>query len=322
MVHIRVANARVRRVTRLRALLVPIGLILAFLVLAASASAETLSGESTAVLNSLKPVPETTIVKAAATYDTNGAMSFVATTAAPPGAPAHKSELTGVFFHLASPSECTSTIATSGGSLPLPAAGIVSVYGSPAALGIADLAGTEEEVGSATKTVTGVTTALSVSAGEIASQPFNCALVSIIGEGNEGHGGALSAVAVPISPPPPPVIPPPPPAAPAPPAPAALSILKLKPISLKLEKWRTVKLKVTNTGGTQTAPGSLRVKTTKGVIVKPDKQQLPVLAPGGSWTVSVRVQLTEKAKQKSTLGLTATASGQTVTGSLILKRKE
>lgn|GEM_PF-2172891 len=107
-------------------------------------------------------------------------------------------------------------------------------------------------------------------------------------------------------------------AAPAP----VLSIARPKPLTLKVGKWKTVKVNVTNTGATGSGTGSLRVKAPKGVTVTPEKQQLPVLAPGKSWTVSVRVQLTRKAKKKSTLALTASASGITGTGSLVVKLKQ
>jgi hypothetical protein len=79
-------------------------------------------------------------------------------------------------------------------------------------------------------------------------------------------------------------------------------------------------VKVTNTGGTATIPGSLRLRGPKGVIVKSGRQKLPVLLPGGSWTVSYKVELTETAKAKSTLSLTATGGGVTGKGSLVVKR--
>jgi hypothetical protein len=119
------------------------------------------------------------------------------------------------------------------------------------------------------------------------------------------------------------VIPPPlaPAAAPAP-APAALSIAKPRPLKMKVGKPKTVKVKVTNTGATATTQGSLRVKGVKGVIVKPGTQKLPVISPGASWTVSVSVELTGKAKKKSTLSLVGTASGVTAKGSLVVKLTE
>ena len=78
-------------------------------------------------------------------------------------------------------------------------------------------------------------------------------------------------------------------------------------------------MKVTNTGGTATAPGSLRLKTTKGVLVKAARQKVPALLPGGSWTVSYKVKLTAKAKKSSTLSLAATAGSLTAKGSLVVK---
>jgi CARDB len=121
-----------------------------------------------------------------------------------------------------------------------------------------------------------------------------------------------------------PPTPPAPAPAPAPPAPAppALSIAKTKPLDLKVGKSKTVKIKVSNTGATATAQGTLRVKSAKGVLVKPETQKLPVIAPGASWTVSVRVELTGKAKKKSTLTLTGTAPGLTAKGSLVVKLTE
>ena len=123
--------------------------------------------------------------------------------------------------------------------------------------------------------------------------------------------------------PPTPPAPPAPSAAPAPaPAPPVLSIGKLKPVALKAGKSKLIRIKVTNSGATGTGAGSLRVKPPKGVVVKPERQQLPVLAPGKSWSVTVRVELTAKAKKQSTLSLTAAASGVTASGSLAVKLKE
>jgi hypothetical protein len=106
------------------------------------------------------------------------------------------------------------------------------------------------------------------------------------------------------------------------PAPPVLSIAKSKPLKLKVGKPKTVKVKVTNTGAAATAQGTLRVKGVKGVLVKPETQKLPVLAPGASWRVSVRVEVTEKAKKQSTLSLIGAASGLTAKGSLVVKLKE
>jgi hypothetical protein len=166
------------------------------------------------------------------------------------------------------------------------------------------------------KTVSGTTTTLGLALPEIANQGFNCALV----ETHEEAEGSL--MVFPITAPPAPPTPPAPPPAPAPASRPVLAIAKSKPLKVKVGKSTTVKIKVSNTGATATAQGSLRVKAAKGVLVKPEVQKLPVLAPGASWTVSVRVQVTEKAKTKSTLSLVGTASGSTATSSLIVKRTE
>jgi hypothetical protein len=102
-------------------------------------------------------------------------------------------------------------------------------------------------------------------------------------------------------------------------APGMLSIAKAKPLKLKVGKWKTVKVKVTNTGATATSPGSLRLKPAKGVVVKGGKQKLPALLPGGSWTVSFKVKLTPKAKKSSKLSLVGAAGSLAATGSLVLK---
>ena len=104
-----------------------------------------------------------------------------------------------------------------------------------------------------------------------------------------------------------------PPATQSTPAPARAGVLSIakakKPLKLKVGKWATVKVKVTNTGRHgERSPGSLRLKATKGVIVKAGKQKLPALLPGGSWTVSYKVKLTAKAKKSSTLSLVGTAA--------------
>lgn len=116
-----------------------------------------------------------------------------------------------------------------------------------------------------------------------------------------------------------PASPAPPTPSPPAPAPAKLSIAKPKPLTLKVGKWRTVKVKVTNTGGTPSALGTLTIKPQKGVVVKPAKQKLPVLPPGGAWTLSLKVQLTEAAKETSTLRLAVSAAGTSATGSLALR---
>ena len=186
------------------------------------------------------------------------------------------------------------------------------------------------------KSVNGTTTTLSLTTISLANASFNCAIVAATeGGGEENDGEELPGeevvppgatfmifpISAPAPPAPPAITPTPPPASATPAARPALQVAKRAPITLGVGKWRLVKVKVTNTGGTGTGLGSLRVRGAKGVLVKPERQQLPVLAPGASWTMTVRVQLTAKARRRSTLNLTAAASGVTATGPLVLKAK-
>jgi hypothetical protein len=168
--------------------------------------------------------------------------------------------------------------------------------------------------GPLTKSVVGTTTTLSATTSQAANRPYNCAQVGV----NETFGGLVDFVFVPLvaKPEPAPQV-----LKSAPSIPPALSIAKVKPLKLKVGKSKSARIKVTNTGGTATAQGSLRVKPVGGVVVKPEVQKLPELAPGASWNVSVRLKLTAKAKKKSTLSLTGTASGATAKGSLLVKLK-
>lgn len=319
------------RPRRVSAPAILIAVLASALVCAAGAAAETRTGESTTSLPIGSPTPETTLVKGAGSYDTGGSMSFTFTTAAPPletveEEPNESMAAVGLLVT----QQCSANFIFSGQEPTPPIALIQTTYGEPTAKGIAlfEPKGPEVPLGEATKVISGATTTLSLASGLIAEKPFNCAIVETLGTNTEG-GAGMSVMTFPISvPPPPPAPPAPTPTPPAPtPAPApvapALSIAKQKPVKLAVGKWKTVRVKVTNTGGTATGRGSLRVKAPKGVSIKPERQQLPVLTPGGSWTVSVRVELTEKAKKKSTLALTAAAPGATgAAGSLVLKLKQ
>mgnify|MGYP002378551226 CR=1 FL=1 len=303
----------------------------ALLVFAAAASAETRTGESSTVIREGFPAGEFTLVKAAASYESSsGSAVFNITTATGPQPESEGTILAG----LTTSSSCTT---------PRTAQAVIEqlVFSPPPLFVIQDNVSQPAPVaivGSlsaptmlpATRTVNGTTTVLSVTSGNIANAGFNCAIVAA--SGNEeveeeelpGEEAGATFMSFPISAPPAPpaaVVTAPPAPVVAPPAPPVLSIGKLKPVSLKTGKWRSVRVKVTNTGATGTGPGSLRVRTTKGVMVKPERQQLPVLAPGASWTITVRVQLTAKAKPKSNLKLTAAASGVTGTRTLVLKSK-
>jgi hypothetical protein len=167
------------------------------------------------------------------------------------------------------------------------------------------------------KSLSGTTATVGATVTAAANGSFNCA--EVVAEGL----GEPDLIIFPLtakSEPPPVVTPTATPAAQAAPPAAALSIAKAKkPLKLKVGKWATVKVKVTNTGGSASSPGSLQLKATKGVVVKAGRQKLPVLLPSGSWTVSYKVKLTAKAKKSSTLSLVGAAGSLAVKSSLILK---
>jgi hypothetical protein len=315
---------------RLRATALLIAALTALLVFAAAAAAETRTGESSTPQSGVGLTPEASLVKASASYETaSGSVGFSVTTAAEPGAESklagRPSEATLKVSLFQSTAGCDFT-AIESRSVIYPEFEVESRYAereaSHASLFQSEIEA--EELGAAVPSVSGTTTTVSFASGRLANQGWNCALVLV----GQGHEGAFGFLIFPITAA---VIPPAAPATPAPTAAPAsgpararpvLSIAKAKPLKLKIGKSRTVKVKVTNTGATATAQGSLRVKPTKGVLVTPETQKLPALAPGASWTVSVRVKLTAKAKKKSTLSLTGAASGVTGKGSLVVKRTE
>jgi hypothetical protein len=318
-------------IRRLRVPVLLIGALVALLAFSATAAAETRTGESASPISVGSLVPELTLVKGSASYETTGgSIRFDVTTAA---APQTESEgaMAGELLSVAG--EC-SLIGLVNLNIEdeLPIVKVVYEYKEPtsaAALVISSLTEIPPPL-PVTKAASGTTTTLSLTSSAIADQGYNCAVISAADQSLSGEGPASNALIFPISaPPPPPPAPAPTPtptpasAPPAPPAPtpAALSIGKLKPLKLKAEKWKTIRVKVTNTGGTATAPGSLRVRAPATVFVKPEKQRLPALAPGASWTVAVRVRLPAQAAKKTTLRLVGTAPGVSATLPLVIRVK-
>ena len=299
------------------------------LALAATASAEVRVGEATAPANpSINPQAD--VIAAKAEFDSStGSQTFAVTTvAAPsPGTKAEPSELL-MAAGLVTTNTC-SRLAFNTAAFPMFAFEYRYAEEVPPVWRIFESAMAEPELpetlGVAVKSTVGTTTTLAATVPKAVNGPFNCAAAYVIDPSSQMTPEILFfPIAVP-QPPPPPATPPAPtqsqaPAPPAPQAVAALSIARSKPLKLKPGKWRTVRIKVANTGGATKAPGSLRLKAPRGVLVKPEKQKLPVLSAGGSWTVSAKVQLTAKAKKKSKLALTAVAGSVTAKGSLVLKR--
>jgi hypothetical protein len=309
--------------------LAPVLLIVALAALfafASSASAETFAGEGTAIQTfEGHPSPEATLVRSSASYETvAGSVSVEITTAAEPqtepgGEPSRASFLTIIF---AAQSEVACVDASPVEALT---AGIVlevvAPYVEPRTAVAALITNFDEAppvVLGATRTSSGATTTIAVASANLAARRFNCALVLAL----ESGGGTY--MSFPLAAVPEPVPAPAPSAAPAPapstsPALPVLSIARSKPVKLKVGRSKTVRIKLTNTGATASGPGALRVKAPAGIIVRPERQQVPILAPGGSWTVPVRIELTAKAKKSSIISLTGTAPGLKATGSFVVK---
>jgi hypothetical protein len=321
---------------RLLQLTVFIAAAIALLAFATSAAAETKIGEYSAPRDPTIPA-EASILHASTEYDpATGALTFAVTTAAEPrakvGGEESKIEMVAVLLTLP---EC-SAAAVSASSRSItgfyPVYEILAPYSesTPAASVFKE---SEKEVvkpGFASKEVEGTKITLGAQNPRAVNQPFTCGAVLMLGVKNEAGEEVedLAVLPLTVKPEPPPSETKPAPSTPetkaAPPAPAAaLSIAKAKkPLKLKVGKWATVKVKVTNTGGTTTGPGALRVKAPAGVLVKPERQKVPILAPRGSWTISVRVQLTARAKAKTTLALTGTAPGLNAKATLVVKRAD
>jgi hypothetical protein len=169
--------------------------------------------------------------------------------------------------------------------------------------------------------VNGTTVTLAGADTRAQNGPFTCVEIIAFQMG-EPNGRDLLAFPLTALPEPPSVVVSPrptPPAVPPVPAAAALSFAKLKPLTLKAEKWTPVRIKLTNTGGTATVPGSLKLKLPRGLKIRPvsSRQQVPAIGPGGSWTVAFRVKPTEKTKPRSTISFVEQAGSLLIRGSLL-----
>jgi hypothetical protein len=310
------------------------------LVFAAMASAEVRSGESTTSVILQSPSPELTLVGGSGSYDTNGSMKFSFTTTAPPqaevGGEPNLANFEVVLLHMTG--ECTPaaiTMASQEGKIYPPIAWINGHYGSALTESRVGLPPAHlEDLGPATKVVSGATTTLSLSSAKLASLEFNCAGVlayesTVPRTGSEMFFPISAIPALPVAPESgpsasPPVVSPSSSTSPSPPpvAAAKLLIARPKPVTVEVGKWKTVKVKLTNRGGSPTSTGSLRVRPARGVSVRPETQKLPSLKPGESWTISVRVELTAAAGIKSRLALIGVARGSAVfKSSLVVKAK-
>lgn len=313
---------------KLRRLLVPTTLtcaLVAVLAFAATASAETRAGEATSPENPAIS-GKADILKATASYDTSGAITFGITTREALG---EKDEL-NVAGVLGRPAEATCDLSESILQITPPIvevsaqganASFPEVRSPPTWIEITE-AGEIGGLGRASRTVDGTTTTLKASSSELTDKPFSCAVVAITTPGTVGTpeepgeapvtldevGFLLNTLPTPPAPP-----------APQPPAPAALGFTTPKPVTAKTGRWTKVKVKVANVGGTTVGPIAFKAKAPAGVIVKPGSPKLPALLGGQTWTVNLQVKLTAKAKSKSTITLTGTSGALTATGSVVVK---
>ncbi len=319
-----------RRPRTLRAAMAVVVGFAAILVLAANAAAEGRAGEGAEPLVEGHPGAGATAIRASASYDsTAGTVVFRLTFVAEPQEGSEGAGVEAMLF--AEPGGCSIVSPPEGVGEQFLRIGDEYKEPTKTEFGEKGILGEIQELGPAAKSVSGTTATYSFSSSKLAGRGFNCADIVT------GDNGGISLLVFPLKTV---VVPPPSPPdspggsttpsqsqAPAPssaptPAPAALSIGRLNPVALQAGRWRTVTVKVTNTGGTATSRGTLRVRAPNGVLVKPQRQPLPVLTPRGSCTVTLRLQLTKKAKPRSTLSLTASAPGVTGTSSLVAKLKK
>ena len=320
--------ARRRRIRR--AAIAIVAGFAAVLVLAANAAAESRAGEASEPFVEGHPGAGATAIRASASYDsTAGTVVFRLTFVAEPQEGSEGAAVEAMLY--AEPGGCSIVSPPEGVAEQFLRIGDEYKEPTKTEFGEKGILGEIQELGPAAKSVSGTTATYSFGSSKLAGRGFNCAYIVT------GDNGGISLLVFPLKtvvlpPPSPPDSPggsttpsqsqaPGPSSAPAP-APAALSIGKLKPVALKAGRPRSFTVKITNTGSTATSRGTLRVKAPKGVVVKPERHPLPVLTPRGSCTVTLRLQLTKKAKPKSILSLTASASGVTGTGSLVAKLKK
>jgi hypothetical protein len=300
-----------------------IAAVAALLAFAGSAAAETKVGEATSPVNpSIEP--EADIVAAKALYDSSsGAVVFSATTAAPVTSP--ELALEAGLFTSVKPCSVEALQGESG----VPAIVTLAPFDQPVGQWFS-IDGEEEggpggSEGFSTTALDGTTLSVSLATAKAANRPYNCAVLATAEAGSGIE--EIDSVAFPIAVPPPVerVVTVPAPAQPAPtattptPPPGVLTLGKLKPQQLKVGKWATVKVTLTNGGGSATPQGALKLKAPQGATVKPGGLKLPALLPGESWTLSFQVKLSASAKKKSTLSLAGAAGSLHVNGSLVLK---
>jgi NPCBM-associated, NEW3 domain of alpha-galactosidase len=305
-----------------------VGALALALIFAATAAAETKIGEGTSPADSTLP-GEVDLLKATANYEGGtGGLTFNFTTRDAPFSQTSPPHITYFLALLTIQGPCNETTVTAANSLGEIFPGYaISTENEPAPAGepsaawiyapTASSGPSPENTGEAAKTVSGSTTTLAATVANAANGPFNC----VEAKAEEGGGEnkldelvfplASKAVEPASKPAPAPVV--------VPPTPAALSLAKAKPVTLKGGKWKTLKFKVSNSGGTAVGPIALKLKAPKGITIKPGTTKLPALLAGQTWTVSFQVKATATAKKSSKLTLTSTSGALSTTSSFLLK---
>ncbi|HEY0279976.1 MAG TPA: hypothetical protein VGC32_17055 [Solirubrobacterales bacterium] len=299
---------------------------LVLLVLAPSAGAQTLVGEGGSPANGLLTT-ETDLVSTSAAYDSTAGSIAVTATVAGPLEPTLEDSLVA---SLGRPVGGSCKAAPKG--VAVPAAEVVVSYADslPPAFWLyqeEDEEGSKVPFGEAARSLTGDQIGATASSPYFVDQPFSCAVIAT--EGVKGSASAiLDEISFPLGLPAPaaPVVPTAPTSASgtgAPmtaPAPGVLAIARPKTLTAKVDRRKKEKITLTNSGGTTIAPVTVKAKAPAGVVLGPasGKLALPALAPGESWTVSLWVTVTAKARPRSTVALTGTASGLTASTSFVV----
>lgn len=315
-----------------RLLLLPAVLcaLLAALVLASGASADTYVGEAISPVNSAIANGEEDLLGTTVEYESAvGSLTVTATTRSAPTENTSLALVGGVFH---SPSgNCAYPQTQEESEALYPVLEIDSPYakveGHDESVWLFEKKSeeqvTQENSGRAARSVAGAKATLTATPTTAASVVFNCGLVGI----SRSNEGPTDYVTFPLTrkvePTPPavaaPVVITVPVAVPAPILKGALLFPHAAPLKLERERWTTVRFKVSNPGTGAIGPITIKAKAPKGVLLEPGAVKLPALLPGQTWPASFRMKVTDAAKTGSKIALTATATGLSASGSIAIK---
>jgi hypothetical protein len=283
--------------------------VLALLVFAAPAAAETRTGEGTSPVDESIP-GEADILGATASYNADaGTIIF---TLRSREEPQPSSEFVTVAA-LGRPKEGACSYTT--GQITYPVSYIFAARRPSSEFGVSAFWKTIDEFSEepvteaepASNVLGGTTSTLVAASSELTGLPYTCAVIAIAHyEPENPKPVAVDEISFPIS------------GSPAPPdtktqttskaSSGALSVPQHQTVKLKREKWTKVQLKISNSGSGPIGPIALKSQAPRGVVLRfgTGKLVVPALGAGETWTVSYWVRATEKAKPMSTVSLTAT----------------